>query len=198
MSELNQQIVPAAEQRATSSRTWFERLIFGMLCLSAGLLIAYLIFRPDNSGSGTPDLLALAASRADLVELDANTGDPAEAESYILGEFGWPVTVPSFPESHLVGVGVDELVAGIELPVLRYNIGEQSPVTVFVFDYAFLDDASGRLSLSPAVYARLAEDESVDVRRTNDEYVVLWRNRAVVYAAIVHDDPDPLVESLQR
>ncbi|MDX1438764.1 MAG: hypothetical protein R3284_02570, partial [Rubricoccaceae bacterium] len=160
------QIQPENTEQA-AGHSWIERIVFGLLCLGAGLLIAYIVFRPDGTGRGLPDLLALAATRADLVELEVYTDDPEEAESYIVGEFGWPVDVPRLPHAALVGVGVDEIAQGVELPVLRYHPDGLAPITVYVYDYAFLDDAAGRLQLANGVYARLAEDDAVDVRRTN-------------------------------
>lgn len=186
------------DNRNRSKRKWLERFLFAIVFLGVGLLIAYLFLKPDGNESSVPDLLVLAASQADLVQITASTNELVEAESFILGEFGWPAQVPEFPEVTLVGVGIHELAPGVELPVLRYEPSERAPFTVFIYDYAFLDDAAGRLRLAPGVYARLAEDEAIDVRRTNDEYLVLWRERAVIYSAVVHDDPDPIVESLRR
>ena len=130
--------------------------------------------------------------------LSTGTEDLDEAEDYILGEFGWPIRVPVLAGSRLVGVGVDEIAEGVELPVLQYATGESEPITVYVFDYAFLDAAAGRLSLAPAVYARVAEDEGVDVRCVEGGYIILWRRRVVIYPAVMLEDPSPIAEGLRR
>ena len=176
-----------------------RRVVFGVLIVVTALLVTYFIVRASGGNGGdSQDLLTLAASNAPTVRLEVLTEDLDEAEDYILGEFGWPIRVPVLAGSRLVGVGVDEIAEGVELPVLQYATGESEPITVYVFDYAFLDAAAGRLSLAPAVYARLAEDEGVDVRRVEGSYIILWRRRAVIYTAVMLEDPSPIAEGLRR
>ena len=176
-----------------------RRIVIGVLIFVAALLVTYFIVRPSGGTNGaTPDLLRLAASNASTVRLEVLTDDLDEAEDYILGEFGWPIRVPILAGSRLVGVGIDEIAEGVELPVLQYATIESEPITVYVFDYAFLDAAEGRLSLAPAVFARLAEDDGVDVRRVEGSYIILWRRRAVIYTAVTHEDPTPIAEGLRR
>ena len=176
-----------------------RRTVIGVLIVVAALLVTYLIVRASGGNGGdSPDLLTLAASNAPTVRLEVLTDDLDEAEEYILGEFGWPIRVPILAGSRLVGVGVDEIVEGVELPVLQYATSESEPITVYVFDYAFLDAAAGRISLTPAVYARLAEDDGVDVRRVEGSYIILWRRRAVIYTAVMLEDPSPIAEGLRR
>lgn len=176
-----------------------KRNVFGLVVLLiAGLFITYLLLRPDGTEGGTPDLLTLAAAQAPSVRLDILTEDLDEAEAFIYDEFGWPVRVPVLPDLRLVGAGVAEIADGVELPVLQYGDETTGPITVYVYDYAFLDAATGRLQLAPAVYARLAEDTPVDVRRVGDVYLVLWRRRATIYTAVTMADPAPFVEYLRR
>ena len=180
-------------------RVLYRRAIIGVLVVIAALAVVYLIVRNSGeNGVNAPDLLSLAAANASSVRLDIRTEDLDEAEDYILGEFGWPIRVPVITGSRVVGVGVDEITEGVELPVLQYATSENEPITVYVYDYAFLDAASGRLTLAPAVYARLAEDDGVDVRRVDEYYVLLWRRRAVIYTAVTLEDPTPIAEGLRR
>lgn len=189
---------PAAPD--TAPRGLNRRIVVGLLIALALLLCTYLVIRYlGDRVEDTPDLLALAAYSAERVRLDVQTEDLDEAEDYILGEFGWPIRVPVLADSRLVGVGVDEVTEGVELPVLQYATGEIEPVTVtvYVYDYAFLDAAAGRLSIASAVYARLAEDDGVDVRRIDDYYLILWRRRAVIFTAVTLADPAVIVEGLR-
>ena len=180
-------------------RVLYRRAVIGVLVVIAALAVVYLIVRNSGeNGVNAPDLLSLAAANASSVRLDIRTEDLDEAEDYILGEFGWPIRVPVITGSRVVGVGVDEITEGVELPVLQYATSENEPITVYVYDYAFLDAASGRLTLAPAVYARLAEDDGVDVRRVDGYYVLLWRRRAVIYTAVTLEDPTPIAEGLRR
>ncbi|MDX1418918.1 MAG: hypothetical protein R3181_03030 [Rubricoccaceae bacterium] len=167
--------------------------------LAAGLLVAYALVRPDPVESSVPDLLTLVAAHTGTARLDVQTSDLDEAEAFIIGEFGWPIRVPVFPDARLEGVGVAALSEGVEVPVLRYRTDDAgAPIVVYAYDYAFLDAASDRLRLAPPVYARLADDPPVDVRRVGDQYLVLWRRRAAIYTAVTDDDPGALAEYLRR
>ncbi|NNF59204.1 MAG: hypothetical protein HKN04_13295 [Rhodothermaceae bacterium] len=180
------------------TRTLVQRLAMGIGIVGVGLLVTMFVLRPDPTDGGTPDLLALAAAHADIIELDERTDDLDLAQEYIYQEFGWPVRVPVLPDARLAGVGIAELAEGVEVPVLQYQPGEGQLITVYVYDYAFLDDAQSYVSLASPVYARLAEDDPVDVRRVGEAYLVLWRRRAAIYTAVLTDDPGPLVEYLRR
>lgn len=183
------------ERRSPAPLLWGGLVL---LLMVAALGITYFLLRPEPGNGATPDLLSLAASHADAVELEMATDDLDLAQEYILSEFGWPVRVPVLPGARLLGVGVDAIADGIELPILQYQPEEGGPITVYLYDYAFLDAAEGRLHLAPAVYSRLAEDEPVDVRRVGETSLVLWRRRAAIYTAVMQGDPAPLVEYLRR
>lgn len=185
-------------RRSGVRRGQLVSLFAGVAIVLVGLLVTYLLLRP-GAGEGTAlDLLTVVAAHADAATIDVTTSDLDEAEEYIIGEFGWPIRVPVLPEARLVGAGIDVLAEGVEVPVLRYARDDGSAITVYVYDYAFLDAASGVLTLSQPVYARLAEEPPVDVRRVGEAYLILWRRRAAIYTAVTYDDPAPLVEYLRR
>lgn len=169
-----------------------------ILLMVATLALTYFALRPSPQDGALPDLLTLIAAHADVTEVLLATDDLDMAQEFILAEFGWPVRVPVLPDARLEGVGVDEIADGIEVPVLKYMPQEGGPITVFMYDYAFLDAAAGRLKLTPAVYSRLADEDPVDVRRVGETTLVLWRRRAAIYTAVTTDDPAPLVDYLRR
>jgi hypothetical protein len=150
-------------------------------------LIITFAFMRRRAGDDSPDLLALAAARASQASVAIGTSDVESAHQFILDQFGWPLDVPELESAQLVGVGVDPLVAGVELPFLRYRTPEGVPLTVYAFDYAFLDAASRQVTLAPAVYAQLSSAPAMDMRRQEDRYVVVWRRRAAIYAAVTDD-----------
>jgi hypothetical protein len=176
--------------------------LFGLVAavglVAAGLVATYLAVRPEPDPGEVPDLLTTAAAHASAVRVEVATSDLDVAEDFILGEFGWPIRVPVLPEARLSGVGVEALAEGVEVPVLTYETDAGAPIVVYAFDYAFLDAAADRLRLADPVYARLADDPPVDVRRVGEAYLVLWRRRAAIYTAVTSSDPGPLVAYLER
>ncbi|HYE95483.1 MAG TPA: hypothetical protein VD962_04700 [Rubricoccaceae bacterium] len=158
-----------------------------IVLLLVGAALAFYFFRPVPPADN--DLLALAAEQAAGVRLAVETPDPAEAETFIVGEFGWPITVPELNGATLEGAGIAEIVSDVQMPVLRYRAANGAPITVYVYDYALLDAAGEALALPPAVYTRLADDEARDVRRLDDYYLVSWRRRAAIYTAVTTAEP---------
>ena len=161
------------------------------------LLMDFAVRTAEEAGRITLTHFESAAVEYKTDGSEVTMGDRA-AEEYIIGEFGWPIRVPVLPDARLEGVGVETLVEGVEVPVLGYRTAADEPIIVYAYDYAFLDAAADRLRLTQPVYARLADDPPVDVRRVGESYLVLWRRRAAIYTAVTTSDPAPLVEYLRR
>jgi hypothetical protein len=177
---------PPPRPEASRRRGWTAALALAAVIAVIALVLTFAYMR-RRAGEQTPDLLALAATRAGAASVAIGTDDPGRAHQFILDQFGWPLDVPELESASLVGVGVDPLVAGVELPFLRYRTEEGVVVTVYAFDYAFLDAASRQVQLAPAVYARLSTVPALDVRRQDERYVIVWRRRAAIYAAVTND-----------
>jgi len=165
------------------ARVWPLALIVAVVLGVVALVVTFAYLRDDSTGS-VPDLLTLAADRAGQAPLTVPTREPEQAADYIFEQFGWPLEVPDLQAARLEGVGIDPLAEGVELPVLHYRTPANERVTVYAFDYAFLDAAERQVQLAPAVYAHLADPEALDVRRQHSRYLVVWRRRAAIYAAV--------------
>jgi anti-sigma-K factor RskA len=174
------------EPLGRARRGWAAALSLVAVVAVIALVLTFAFMR-QRAGERTPDLLTLAASRAAGATVAVRTDDPDIAHQFILDQFGWPLDVPDLQLASLMGVGVDPLAPGVELPFLRYRTPAGSAVTVYAFDYAFLDAAARQVQLAPAVYARLSAPQSLDVRRQGDSYLVMWRRRAAIYAAVTDD-----------
>lgn len=166
-----------------AARVWPLALIVAVVLTVVALVVTFAYLSDDTTGS-VPDLLTLAADRAGQAPLTVPTREPEQAADYIFEQFGWPLEVPALQAARLEGVGIDPLAEGVELPVLHYRTPANERVTVYAFDYAFLDAAERQVQLAPAVYAHLADPEALDVRRQHSRYLVVWRRRAAIYAAV--------------
>jgi hypothetical protein len=168
-------------------RVWGLALALGGVLTLTALVVTFAYLRQQDDAV-VPDLLAVAAERSAAAQVALATGDPTVAHEFILDQFGWPLEVPPLTSATLTGVGVDPLAEGVELPFLRYRTPEGGDVTVYAFDYAFLDAAARQVTLAPAVYAHLADPVALDVRRQDGRYLVVWRRRAAIYAAVTADE----------
>lgn len=161
-----------------------------MSLVGAGLAVAALVWSGDDEAS--TDLLRRFGRSVDVFRPELVTVDARAAERYILDAFGWPISAPSLPDLQLIGVGeatvaqTNEL--AVDVPAFRYDDRDGDPVVVFVYDYVLLDQTGGLADLPEPVYARLAEDPPVDVRRQGGHSFVTWRRRSVVYTAVTGDE----------
>ena len=133
------------------------------------------------------DLLREAVAASREFRPSEITNDPDMAASWVFDNLeGWLVFPPEIAEFELLGVGSAELTPSVFVPGFRYDGTQGATFVVYAYDYILLDEAanSGRLRLAPAVYARLAEPEPVDIRRQGDAYVVTWRRRATIFTAV--------------
>ncbi len=179
-------VAPPKPEPLGRKRGWVAALSLVAVVAIIALVVTF-AYMQQRAGESTPDLLTLAASRASAATVTVRTADSETAHQFILDQFGWPLDVPELEIASLMGVGVDPLVAGVELPFLRYRTQSGSSLTVYAFDYAFLDAAGRQVQLAPAVYARLSAPQSLDVRRQGDNYLVVWRRRAAINAAGTRD-----------
>jgi hypothetical protein len=164
-------------------RVWPLALAIGAVVTVIALVVTFAFLR-NREESDVPDILGLAAERAALAPIALRTSNAEEAGAYIFDQFGWPLMVPDLHAARLIGVGIDPLAEGVELPVLHYRTEDGASVTVYTYDYAFLDAAERQVRLAPAVYSHLADPEMLDVRRQDDRYLVIWRRRAAIYTAV--------------
>lgn len=112
-----------------------------------------------------------------------------QAADYVEQTSGFLVEPPELPGLQLVGVGYADLSPQSSVPAFRYDGADGETAVVYVYDYVFLDEIRGSLTLGEAVYASLANDPAVDTRRADDALFVTWRQRAVIYTAVTTDEP---------
>jgi len=117
------------------------------------------------------------------------TASADQAADYVERTSGFLVAPPELPGLDLVGVGYADLSPQSSVPAFRYESADGAEAVVYVYDYVFLDEIRGSLTLGEAVYASLANDPAVDTRRADDAFFVTWRERAVVYTAVTTDEP---------
>ena len=163
----------------------------GALALLGALgAVAVLVWTGDADES--TDLMVRLGRSADSFRPELVTIDAEAAERYVLDAFGWPVEAPALPELQLVGVGEATIAqtqdVAVDVPAFRYDAADGSAVVVYVYDYVLLDQTTGLASLPDPVYARLAEESPVDVRRQGGLSFVTWRRRAVLYTAVTDDE----------
>ena len=181
---------PASRERSAlpPRLSWTRLLVFGVV---GALIATAAVVWMDRAGEDT-DLLGRLVEASDEFQPDLVTTNPDQAAGFVMDAFGWPVGVPDLPDLQLVGVGEAAVLSTpaleVGMPAFRYDGLDDESVVVFVYDYVLLDGAAGALVLPDPMYARLAEDPPVDVRRQSGYYVVTWRERSVLYAAVTEDE----------
>ncbi|MFN3598067.1 MAG: hypothetical protein ACK41D_12460 [Rubricoccaceae bacterium] len=171
---------PAAPPR-DALLSWRSFALLGLLVL--GLYLAYAFIHRD-AAPGEVDLLSQVVQVAETLEPERAVGSREAADAYVLETYNWPLRVPDLGALRVFGAGTATLAPAVEVPVVFYRDEAGRRAVLFAYDYVLLDAAQDRLTLLPAVYARLAEAEPVDTRRLGDAFLVSWRERAVIFTAV--------------
>lgn len=176
--------------RSASPRRTSLRKLLALGVLGAAVATAAVLWM-GRAGEDA-DLLGRLVDASESFRPELVTATPDVASGFVYDTFGWPVGVPELPELQLVGVGEALILSTPELevsmPAFRYEGADEDAAVVFVYDYVLLDGAGDALVLPDPMYARLAEDPPVDVRRQAGHYVVTWRDRSVIYAAVTENE----------
>ena len=175
-----------ASPRRSPVRRWIVLAALGALGASAAVVWM-------GRTTEDADLLSRLVDASDAFRPELTTTDEDAAAGFVMDAFGWPVAAPRLDGLQLVGVGEAVVLSTPELevglPAFDYSGAEGESAVVFVYDYVLLDETDGALALPDPMYARLAEDPPVDVRRQGGHSIVTWRDRAVIYAAVTEDEP---------
>lgn len=180
---------------------WYLRRIGWVVLLLLGLAITwFLLLKRDPPPSETSDLLTHAIEHARTFSPAQATSNARVAEGFLLNRFGWPIDIPELEGFQLSGVGSVAFVPGVELPALRYDDAGGRPVVVYAYDYVFLDQVAEKLALPRAVYLQLGASPPIDNRRVRGIPVVNWRNRGVIFTAVLEDaeTAEAFVEGLRN
>ena len=162
------------------------------LILVAGTAVSWWLLRPSPPVP-TGNLAVLAAQTIPELEPALQTDQPKEAEVFIYNHFGWRVETPRIREATLRGVGFGAITSGIQVPAFIYSTTTDSPLVVFVWNYAFLDRYQKQeLSMAPTVLTSLEQSNTFTVEEgPNEEDIVIWRSRDDIFLAISSEKPKP-------
>lgn len=119
-------------------------------------------------------------------DLVLQTADAGQAERYVRDRFGWSIVVPQIEGASMRGVGSAEVVAGIELAVIRYQqSGDEPDISVFIVPYALIQQMRGEVGVDRTVLDQIADEGAFDVVITEDALRVAWRRSDDVYVAVL-------------
>lgn len=173
------------------------RWLAGVILIVVGIVGVWMWTHRDTGPEN--DLLREAVSAYRTFRPAEITNDPDAAATWVFDNLqGWLIFPPDVDGFELLGVGRVELADAVFVPAFRYDAPDGSTIVVFAYDYILLDQATeaGRLRLAPEVYARLAEEVPVDIRREGDAYVVTWRRRSILFTAVAPGED--LAEQISR
>lgn len=184
-------------RRRAPGRAWmFVRRAFAALVLigTAGLL-GYTIADLSRPEPDT-NLITLSAEQAGRIQPTFRTGSPEQAERFIHDRLGWRLTVPTIDGASLAGVGISEVVPGVEAPAFLFENASGEPIVLFAYSYAFLDRFDDRIHLDADVLRQIEDDQHFDLYDLEEDKVLVWRNRDDIYMAVTRDDAESLSERI--
>lgn len=179
---------PASALPPTRTDGWV-RIGYLVLLVFALAIAAYLLLRRTTM-EGEANLIVLAARHAESVEVAVQTDDVRVAESFVVDHVGWQLSLPDISGYSLAGVGLDEVVPGVSLPVFQYVGSDSLALTLYAANYSLLDQAAPHLVLEADVLQQLEDDAHFDLHDIDGTQVLVWRHRDDLFLAVSRR-PDP-------
>ncbi len=161
-------------------------------------LIGYVIATYLPHPEVDTNLISLAVRNAESAEFDFRTKSFEQGERYLYDRLDWRLTIPSIDGATLDGVGHSAFQNGSSSPVLFYTDDETDvPITVFAFDYAYLDRNQDRVHLERSVLQQIQDDQHFDLYVMDDVQVLIWRNQDDIFVGVYEGDANALRERIQ-
>jgi len=167
------------------------------LILFAGFL-GYAITTYLPRPSRDTNLISLAVRDAGKVKVDFHAASPEQGERYLFDRLDWRITIPIIDDATFEGVGHSEIAGGELAPVLLFHDDTSNvPITVFAFNYAFLDRNEDRLQLEQTVLKQIQEDQHFDIFVLEEQQVLIWRFQDDIFVGVFKGDAEALRNRIQ-
>lgn len=180
--------VPSQALRRTRrfALTVFLIVTIGLL----GMFLSQALDTPPET-----DLILLSAGQAGDLTTSFSTSSAEQAEEFVLGSLGWRLTLPSIEQAILTGVGTKNVALDVTVPVFLYNDTtdeDDTPIALYVYSYALLDDFEDRIQLEPDVLRLIQNDQHFDLHDLDEQNVLVWRYRDDIFVAVTEGNADLL------
>ncbi|QXD14911.1 hypothetical protein GQ464_016060 [Rhodocaloribacter litoris] len=173
-------------------------LVAAALIVSAGLVGYGLTKLAPAPEPPETSLILLAARQAASVEPAFHTPSPEQAERYVRDRLGRRVTIPAIDDAVLLGVGQQALVEGAEVPVLLFeDVETEAPITIYTFNYAFLEQHRNRIQLERDILLQIASEDHFDLHDLGTRQVLVWRHRDDIFVAVIAGDAETLRDRIR-
>jgi len=196
---------PAHAERAEEvrlkqqTRPYLRRLAAVLLLITGVGALGYLASRSTDQTPET-NLITLSVQQADQLHPTLATSSPGEAEEYVRTTMDRRLTLPTIDRAALTGVTLHEIAPGATVPVFLYEdtfAGDDAlQITLYVFNYALLDQFEDRLQLERAIKQQIQDDQRFDLHDLGARNVLVWRNRDDIYIAVTPGNPETLRERI--
>lgn len=151
---------------------------------------------PADQSHSQQTLTAISAVRVDSLAALRKISTPDKIFEFIRDELNRQISIPAIDDYSLVGVNITEIVSQARVPVLKYERADAS-IVVFVYNYALLDDHPTTLHVRKEILTKLEEENRFLFEQHEDHFVVLWRNRDDIYAAVTANNPHSLMTRIR-
>ena len=167
-----------------------QRLVALSLIVTAGFFgyIGSTLFysEPDS------DLITISAKKARRAKPILATTDRLEAQEFIGNHMDWKLSLPAIAGTSIQGVGISEVVNDVRVPVFLYEPSESqretnsaSPVTVYAYTYALLDQNREKIALDEKTLAAIADENYMDqYTLQSGNNVFIWRDADEIFVAV--------------
>lgn len=182
-----------AHKHERPQRRYRSHALVGLLIITVAGLLGYF---GSQAFQYTPDVnvITLSVDEAESFEPIFRTPSIEQAERWIQDRLDWRLTLPEIQQATLVGVGVSEIAAGVDVPAFSFtDRTTNESITLYAYSYGLLSRYADRLQLERDVLLQIEEDSRFyiyDLNATNQ--VLVWRFRDEIFVAVVKGNAEAL------
>jgi len=187
------------DQRRTGKTGLMTRIagVF-LLILFASAIGTWIAYPSENGDQGEDVKLFDLISAHDPIEnLSFLGSEPSQIERFILDRLDRRVQVPRLSEGNLIGISVESILPGFQLPAIRYSdLTNSDEILIYVLDYQIISQMQSRLNVDRGILNHIAIENAYDLQLDGDEERLIFRHRDDIYLALTQSGGVELNERL--
>lgn len=170
-----------------------------LLILVTSAVATWIVFpKNDVSNNANSQLFDIISLHAPSQDLAFQGSESSQIERFILDRLDRRVAVPQLLDGSIVGISVETISQGLQLPAVRYSdLKNSEDVVLFILDYDIVTQMESQMSVDRDVLNQIAADGSVDIRLDGGNNRLIFRSRDDIYLIKTESDVSNLRERIQ-
>ena len=169
-----------------------------LLILVASAIGTWIAFPSENGAvAENAHLFDVIAEHEPAENLTFLGSESSQIERFILDRLDRRVSVPELSDGNIIGVSVETVLPGFQLPAIRYSdLVSSQELLIYVLDYELISHIESRLDVDLNILNQIAAEDAFDIQIDNRGERLIFRERDDIYLALTESGAMDLNERL--